>query len=105
MLGALGWWGHGRTETPWRWALMLALPLAAATLWGVFATPGDPSRSGSTVVATAGWLRLGLELGLFAAALAALVHGGARWPALALGVALLVHHAASYERLAWLVRQ
>lgn len=101
MLGALGLWGYRRGGA-WGWVLAAALPLTAAILWGVFAVPDDPSRSGKTVVATPGVLRLLLELSLFAGAALALWH--VRHPILAgsLGATVLVHYALSYDRVAWL---
>lgn len=101
MLGALGLWGYRRGGA-WGWVLAVALPLTAAILWGVFAVPDDPSRSGKTVVATPGVLRLLLELSLFAGAALALWH--VRHPILAgsLGATVLVHYALSYDRVAWL---
>ena len=54
------------------WLAMTGLPFVGATLWGVFAVPGDPSRSGSAVVAVPGWCRLLLELSVFAGGAAAL---------------------------------
>lgn len=87
-----------------KWVAALGLPLLAAVLWGVFATPGDPSRSGQTVVVTPGALRLGLEIVLFALAVGALGHTGARGAAVVLALLVLGHYAASYDRIAWLLR-
>jgi hypothetical protein len=52
MLAALAYWGYRRDDPILRWVLMIAVPLAAIVPWGVFAVPGDPSRSGETVIAT-----------------------------------------------------
>lgn len=102
MLGALAYWGYRRDDQTLRWVLMIAAPLAAAVLWGVFAVPGDPSRSGNTVIATAGWLRLVLELALFGSAAAALYQTGARSLAAVLIGFVVLHYAASCGRIAWL---
>ncbi|MGF1469042.1 MAG: DUF2568 domain-containing protein [Sandaracinaceae bacterium] len=84
---------------------MVALPLGAAILWVVFAVPGDPSRSGETVVTTPGWVRLLLELSLFGAAVVALVDLDARRSALALGAVVVLHYGMSYDRVLWLLRR
>lgn len=76
----------------------------AAVVWGVFATPGDGSRSGETVVATPGPVRLVLELALLFGGAAALYAAGARVPALVLAGVLAVYHALSLDRIAWLLR-
>jgi hypothetical protein len=103
-LASLGWWGYRFDHPIWRWVLALALPIAAAALWGVFAVPDDPSRSGNTVVATPGWARLILELAFFAAAVFVLHHRNAPWLSLVLGTLVVLHYAASYDRIAWLLR-
>lgn len=103
-LAALAYWGFKRDHIILRWVLAIGLPLVAAALWGVFAVPGDPSRSGNTVVPTPGSLRLFLELAFFGASVAVLHHAGARWASLTMGVLVIVHYAASYDRIAWLFR-
>lgn len=87
-----------------RFVIVVAVPALVAVAWGVFATPGDESRSGDTVVATAGTLRLLLELAVFFGGAVALYAAGARVPALVLTAVLLAHHAASLARVAWLLR-
>ncbi len=42
--------------------LVISVPVLFASIWGIFAVKGDPSRSGKTVVQTPGWARLILEL-------------------------------------------
>ena len=105
-LVALGDWAfHAAGAGPKGWLAGLGLPALAATAWATFAVPGDRSRSGRAPVPVPGWLRLTLELGLFAAAGAAL---GARHHTTALLVflvALGVHHLVSPARHLWLLRQ
>lgn len=71
---------------------------------GVFATPGDASRSGDTVVATVGPLRLLLELAVFFGGAAAAYVAGAQTPALVLAIVLVAYHAVSLDRIGWLLR-
>ncbi len=57
-LGAMGYWGWTQHEGPVRWRWAIGLPLVAAVLWGTFAVPNDPSRSGQAPVPIPGILRL-----------------------------------------------
>src|SRR5690348_15674728 len=71
MLTSFGFWGWQAGHSLMLSLLLAAgLPLVAAILWGVFAVPGDRSRSGKAPVPVAGPFRLILELLLF---------GGATW--------------------------
>ncbi len=67
-LASFGIWGWRLREDGWRFALALAIPLTAAALWGTFAVPDDPSRSGSAPVPVPGILRLAIEFAFFASA-------------------------------------
>ena len=102
---AFGAWGYSLTEGGTKILLAILLPVLFATLWGVFAVEGDPSRSGKTVVQTPGWIRLILELGLFAAAALMLFELGFNLPAWIFSGAVLVHYVSSYDRIAWLLKQ
>jgi hypothetical protein len=77
----------------------------AAALWGTFAVRDDPSRSGWAPVPTPGVLRLLLELGSFAAAAIALVASQRVTLGLVLAAVTLVHYAASYDRILWLLKR
>ena len=103
-LVAMGFWGWRQGGGMTRYVLAALVPLAAAALWGIFAVPGDPSRSGSPLVAVPGALRLGLEAAFFAFAVWALYRLGNISLARTTAAALAVHYAVSYDRLAWLIR-
>ncbi|MEX2373053.1 MAG: DUF2568 domain-containing protein, partial [Dehalococcoidia bacterium] len=60
-LAGLGLAGWRLAPAPWNWLAVIALPVLAAALWGVFNVPGDPSRSGSAPVIVPGGLRLAVE--------------------------------------------
>jgi hypothetical protein len=106
LIYSLGLWGSTRSDHGLlRIVGAVSLPLIAALVWGVFAVPDDPSRSGDAPVAIPGALRLVLELGLFASAVAALHASHAQRFALALAVLTLVHYALSLDRIAWLLRR
>lgn len=102
-LVALGYAAR-RSSAGWAGTLaMVLVPLVAATLWGLFNVPGDPSRSGKAPVVVPGALRLTLELGFFATATFALVRTEQRTLALLLGLTTVVHYALSLDRIKWLL--
>lgn len=106
MLFAFGMWGwHVGHTVVLSLVLAASLPLLAAVLWGVFAVPGDRSRSGNAPVPVPGMLRLALEILLFALALWAFYRSGLLLVAIGFGLMTLFHYLFSYERIAWLVRQ
>lgn len=85
--------------------LAILLPLIFALLWGVFAVPNDPSRSGKTVVVTPGPIRLVLELVLFGAAAWMLFDLDFQKPGWIFSALVLIHYVSSYDRIAWLLKQ
>ena len=85
--------------------LAILLPLIFALLWGVFAVPNDPSRSGKTVVVTPGLIRLVLELVLFGAAAWMLFDLDFQKPGWIFSALVLIHYVSSYDRIAWLLKQ
>jgi hypothetical protein len=102
---AIGAWAHraaGGGALGWCAAIAAVALVAAA--WGVFAVPGDPSRSGRAPVPVSGWIRLGIELAVFFGGAAALASMQAwRWfdPFVA---AFVIHHVGTRPRLQWLLR-
>jgi hypothetical protein len=104
-LYALGLWGWRHGDGVWRFVIAAAIPLIAAALWGTFAVPGDPSRSGLAPVPVAGLLRLALELGFFAAATLALYDLGYNALTAIFSSAIVVHYLLSYDRVRWLISQ
>lgn len=104
-LFALGRWGWMQSDGWLRFVLILGIPVLAALLWGTFAVPGDPSRSGKAPVPVPGVVRLLLELTFFALAATALFATQAATVGWILGVAVGLHYALSYDRIRWLLRQ
>ena len=102
---ALGWWGWNQGEGILRFVLALGIPLLAAALWGTFAVPGDPSRSGKAPVPVPGIVRLVLELAILAAATWSLFATGLTALAWIYGIIVLIHYAVSYDRISWLIRK
>ncbi len=101
----MGYWGWHRRDDGFRIVLALAIPLVAAVLWGTFAVPNDPSRSGSAPVPTPGVLRLALEVGFFAFATWALYDLRFARLTVTFGTAVVLHYLLSYDRIWWLVGQ
>lgn len=104
-LAAIGYWGWSQHDGALRFVLAIGLPLLAAILWGTFAVPEDPSRSGKAPVPVPGIVRLVLELALFAFAAWALYDAGNATLALVLAAIVIIHYVLSYDRIAWLLRQ
>ena len=103
-LVAIGYWGFSQHTGIWRFIVGLGAPLLAAELWGTFAVPNDPSRSGRAPVPIPGVLRLVLEFCLFGFAAWAL-YAASTVLALILAGLTIVHYALSYDRIAWLIRR
>ena len=75
-----------------------------AAIWGIFAVPNDPSRSGAAPIEIAGIIRLVIELMIFAIAtwlLFDLKYTRLSW---LLGVIVVIHYIISYDRILWLIR-
>jgi hypothetical protein len=103
-LVVMAFWGSRQGAGITRYVFAILVPLAAAALWGTFAVPGDPSRSGSALIAVPGGLRLGIEAAFFTFAVWALYQLGHIALARTMTAVLAVHYAVSYDRLAWLLR-
>jgi len=103
----LGWWGAtvlestDATSTAASVALAIALPLVAATAWGLFRVPNDPKPN--PPVEVPGPVRLLIELAVFGLGLAA-AFSLSMDLAYFFGMLLLVHHAAGYRRTLRLLR-
>jgi hypothetical protein len=102
---ALAWMGWHYGRGLYRYLLAIGIPLLAAILWGVFAVPDDPSRSGDAVVAIPGMLRLILELAYFAAAAWSFFAVGAATVGWIYVTAVIVHYLVSIDRVLWLIQQ
>jgi hypothetical protein len=99
-LGVAAW---DSTNGPVRWIAAIAVPLVAAALWGTFNVRNDPSRSGEAPVEVAGWFRLAIELVILGCGAVAI--GVVAGPVAGIGFAVLVlvHYAASWSRIQWLM--
>jgi len=104
-LVAIGYWGFAQHSGIWRFLIGIGGPVIAAAIWGTFAVPDDPSRSGKAPVPVPGVLRLIIELSLFGFAVWALYDAGSSMLALIMASITVIHYALSYDRVAWLLRQ
>ncbi|MFC9995999.1 YrdB family protein [Nocardia sp. NPDC127526] len=102
-LGSFAVLGWRVVDAPWKFVLVVLLPFLAAMAWGVFAVPGDPSRSGEASVAVSGPVRLLVEVLVLGGGVAALwLAGLPRW-ALVSAAILIVYQVLAYDRIGWLL--
>ncbi|MES0489521.1 MAG: YrdB family protein [Leptospirales bacterium] len=104
-LVAMGAWGWRQTDGWFRFVLALGVPLIFAVMWGTFAVPDDPSRSGKAPVPVPGMVRLTLELAFFTIGTWMLYQSGYPTPGFIFGVVVVVHYLVSYDRVSWLIQQ
>jgi membrane protein YdbS with pleckstrin-like domain len=102
-LFAYGYWGWTGHEGIWRYVWSIGTIVLAAAVWGTFAVPEDPSRSGKAPVPIPGLLRLVLELVFFSAGVWAFFAADQPLWGTVLGAATLIHYALSYDRIKWLL--
>lgn len=102
LLVAIAIWGWEKHAGAWRYILVIALPVVAAVIWGVFRVPNDPKEA---PVAVPGPVRLLIECCLFAGAVWALYQSGYAGYGRLLAIVTIVHYAISYDRITWLLKQ
>jgi hypothetical protein len=105
VLAVAGYWGWSVSKGFTRFLLVWGVPLLLAIVWGTFAVPNDPSRSGHAPIPVPGVIRLALELANFGFAVWALYAVGQPLMGWILAVLVIVHYVLSYDRITWLVRQ
>jgi len=104
-LAALAVWGWNQGEAAWRYPLAISIPLICAIIWGTFAVPEDPSRSGKAPVPVPGILRLFLELVVFGSGTLALYNLGYINLSWIMGILVGIHYLVSYDRISWLLKR
>ncbi|MBL4623523.1 MAG: YrdB family protein [Flavobacteriales bacterium] len=102
---SIGYWGYQSQPNFYSYILMIILPVIAATVWGVFAVPNDPSRSGKTVVKVSGIIRLIIEFIVFGAGALAIYYSGYQTTAAYYLGLVLFHYLISIDRITWLFKQ
>lgn len=101
----IGIWGWNQSEGWIRFVLAFGSPIILAIIWGTFAVPNDPSRSGNAPVAVRGILRLAIELAFFTIATLAINDLGYSYLAMIYGAIVVIHYLISYDRIKWLMKQ
>jgi hypothetical protein len=104
-LAAMFYWGWSQHDGLLRIILAVSFPVIAAIIWGTFAVPDDPSRSGKAPVPVPGAVRLLLELFFFGIGAGLLIVSGKVGLGIALSVSVLIHYAVSYDRVRWLLEK
>ncbi|MDB2467109.1 YrdB family protein [bacterium] len=90
-LVTVGMWGWRQSDNWIKYVMAIGLPFLMAILWGVFAVPNDPSRTGNTIVNTPGVVRLILELAFFAFATSAFYSMDYKITARVFGTIVFIH--------------
>ena len=101
-LGTAGW---SLSSEVWRWVAAPVVPLVAAILWGTFAVPNDPSRSGRAPIPVPGAARLVLELAILFGGAIGFYVAGYKTVAIVVALLIVVSYAFSLDRLRWLLKQ
>ena len=99
----MGMWGWELSDDWTRFILMLVIPALAMAIWGIFAVPDDPSRSGNAPIKVSGRVRLALELVFFSFAAWAFQDTGFKTIGGIFGIVVFLHYLVSYDRIAWLL--
>ena len=93
------------TSGRWRALFALTVVLCVIALWGIFAVPDDPSRSGSAPVPIPGAVRLVLELTILFGGAFAWHQAGYSVVGIVAGALITLHYAFSTDRIFWLLQQ
>ena len=101
MVAYWGWEGFNGWS---KYLIAVGLPVLLAAIWGIFAVPNDPSRSGKTLIATDGWIRLLIELVFFGFGAWAIYGAGFQILALLFMIIVIAHYVGSYDRIKWLLK-
>ena len=102
-LFAMGMWGWKLSDTWIRFLLVIAIPIIAMIIWGTFAVPDDPSRSGQAPVQVPGMVRLLIEWSFFSFAVWIFQDLGLPKLSWWIGSITFIHYAVSYDRIIWLI--
>ena len=104
-LGGFGVLAWRSFEGGWRYLAVIAVLVLLMTLWGVFAVPGDPSRSGNAPIPVPGSVRLALELVVLLGGACAFYWAGHDITAIVLAGLVVIHYVLWLDRIVWLLQQ
>jgi len=105
VLASVGYWGWKKFDGTWQYVLGIGLPILMTIIWGTFAVPDDPSRSGKAPIPISGLLRLLIEFIFFALAVWVLYDLQQYKLSYILGGIVIIHYVVSYDRVSWLLSQ
>lgn len=104
-LAAMAFWGWNLADGILGIIYAIVIPVLAAVLWGVFAVPNDPSRSGKAPVPVSGTIRLVIELSIFAVSIWMVYNMGYSLFSRLFGAAVVTHYLLSMDRILWLLQK
>lgn len=102
-LSSMAVWGWQRGDGWLRFLLAAAIPIVAGALWGTFAVPDDPSRSGGAPIPVSGVVRLAIEAFIFGFGIWMLRDAGFPRAAWVFAAIVVAHYAISFDRIRWLL--
>ena len=102
-LVSVGLWAWKSFDGFLQYLLGIGLPLLMTIVWGTFAVPDDPSRSGKAAIPVSGLVRLLIEFLFFAMAIWALYDLQEVELSTIFGAVVLIHYLVSYDRILWLL--
>lgn len=100
---AVGFWGWKGFDGALQYIFGLGLPILMMIIWGSFAVPDDPSRSGKAPVPVSGFIRLVIEFLFFAIATWAIYDLPEIELSSIFGGLVIIHYLVSYDRISWLL--
>ncbi|MFW9769427.1 MAG: YrdB family protein [Candidatus Thorarchaeota archaeon] len=100
-----GYWGLNQNFGLFNYVLMIGAPIIVAVLWGTFAVPNDPSRSGGAPVPVPGAVRLLLEFLVLGLAFWIMFAGELFYLGLIYGALVIIHYIIARDRIKWLLGQ
>lgn len=102
-LASVGFWAWKSFDGTLQYILGIGLPILMTIVWGTFAVPDDPSRSGKAPIPVSGALRLLIEFLFFAVATWALYDVKQIELSYIFGGLVIIHYLVSYDRISWLL--
>lgn len=98
-LTAMGMWGWRLSDNWTRFILVIGVPIVAMAIWGTFAVPDDPSRSGNAPVEVPGIIRLVIELAFFSFEVWIFHELGFTRLGWTMCIIVFLHYLVSYDRI------